>query len=119
MPEPLPPVVEDWSPDTLVLRCEYHNDPCPLFVTMGFEWYQGLVIEIDEVTDADGNVLECSLPLFLYRALCRQLHTDFNLVAKTRSWLHENPDHMPEPSSYDADDAVKDWKMDRSETEEP
>ena len=118
MPDALPPVAEDWSTDTLVLRCSYTNDRSCLFVTMGFEWYNGILIEIDAITDEEGNDLESSLPYPVYHLICNHVIVSFRVFDFVNQFLSERPELRPRRPD-DSDDAVKNWKMDRAEQEEP
>jgi hypothetical protein len=115
MSEPLAPVVEDYTAkEFVVFRCEYNHDPASLFVTLGFEIdeYNDLLIDVDSVTDREGNELESILPGILYAFLVRRLKADFHLIYLTEKWLEADPNRRPLPIE---DDGVKEWKERRAE----
>jgi hypothetical protein len=110
MPDPLPLVIEDWTnKEHVVFRCEYLLDPASLFVTVGFErdLYNDIVIDVDSITDREGNDLESMLPSTIYAVIVRRLKADFHLIYVAEQWLNDDPDRRPLPRE---DDGVKAWK---------
>lgn len=93
MPDPVP---EDWNHKSIVLRCTYPDDTTCLFVTMRFEWDDGVSISLDSVTDEEGNDLELTLPLPIFRTICQCLLSAFRLADFVDHWLREkHPELRP------------------------